>query len=360
MKHLNVYHRKDGRWEGRILKGKSTNGTRQYYYFLGKSREEVQQKMIEAYEDMNVNNGVDMTLKELFAEWFKAIHHKVKESTLANYRIKSEKHIIPFFGDKIADSLNQTEIYDFIDEKQRNNLSNRYITDMIILMKSVYKYGVRIYQMRNPMDGIELPKKKAPEIRILDCEEQKKLQRYLFKNQNHSTLGIAISMATGIRIGELCALQWKDIDIKKRIMTVRKTMQRIQCFDEMHKTKLVITEPKSDSSKRLIPIPEFIIEFLKKFAGKDDEFVVSGKTKAIEPRTVQYRFAKILKNVDLPSIHFHALRHIFASTCIKLGFDIKALSEILGHSSIEITLNRYVHSDFEQKVKYMNRLKIAI
>ena len=162
---------------------------------------------------------------------------------------------------------------------------------------------------------------------------------------------------SGIRIGELCALQWKDIDLEKRILTVRKTIQRIQCRDNFKKTKLIITEPKSESSKRHIPIPEFMIEFLKKFQDKTEQYILSDNYKPIEPRTMQYRFAKILKNVNLPSVHFHALRHMFASNCIKLGFDVKALSEILGHSSVEITLNRYVHSSFEQKIEYMNRLK---
>ncbi len=101
-----------------------------------------------------------------------------------------------------------------------------------------------------------------------------------------------------------------------------------------------------------------MIAFLEKFKGKDSEYIVSGKEKSIEPRAVQYRFQKILKNVKLPSVHFHALRHIFASTCVKLGFDVKALSELLGHSTVELTLNRYVHSSFEQKIKYMERLSV--
>lgn len=165
-------------------------------------------------------------------------------------------------------------------------------------------------------------------------------------------------MTTGIRIGELCALQWKDIDLEKRILTVSKTMQRVQIQDGDKKTKLIVTEPKSESSRRKIPIPQGMALFLEKFKGKDSEYIVSGKEKPIEPRAMQYRFQKILKNVNLPSVHFHALRHIFASTCIKLGFDVKALSELLGHSTVELTLNRYVHSSFEQKIKYMERLAV--
>ena len=136
-------------------------------------------------------------------------------------------------------------------------------------------------------------------------------------------------------------------------------MQRIQCPTANSKTKLIITDPKSESSRRQIPIPDCMMDFLLKFKGKEDEYILTGTDKPIEPRAMQYRFRTILKNVKLPSVHFHALRHIFASNCIKLGFDVKALSELLGHSSVEITLNRYVHSSFEQKKEYMKRVQMA-
>ena len=154
-------------------------------------------------------------------------------------------------------------------------------------------------------------------------------------------------------------MQWKDVDLEKRILTVRKTMQRIQFPTEISKTKLIITDPKSESSRRRIPIPDCMVGFLHKFKEESGNYVLTGSKKPIEPRTMQYRFASILKNAKLPSVHFHALRHIFASSCIRLGFDVKALSELLGHSSVEITLNRYVHSSFEQKKEYMKRIKLA-
>ena len=121
-------------------------------------------------------------------------------------------------------------------------------------------------------------------------------------------------------------MQWKDIDLEKRILTVKKTIQRIQCVNGFAKTKLILTEPKTESSKRTIPIPEYMAEIL------------SGKEKPMEPRTLQYRFARILKNGKLPSVHFHALRHMFSTNCIQLEFDVKTLSELLGHASIETTI----------------------
>ena len=353
MERFNIYHRCDGRYEGRISRGKRKNGKRRFQYFFGRSREEVQNKMTTARRQ-GLSDNCSKTVGQIFSEWLQSVQHRVKESTAANYRMKGEKHVLPAFSDTKANAVTASDIYDFIESKQNFGLSNRYISDILIMMKSVFKYASKTYHFLNPLDGITLPKQQKPEIELLDEKQQGQLQQYIAENPNHSTLGIALSMSTGIRIGELCALQWEDIDLEKRILTVRKTMQRIQTPDCETKTKLMIAEPKSETSKRKIPIPDCVFSILEKFKGKSNEYLISGKEAPVEPRTLQYRFAKILKNVKLPSIHFHALRHMFASKCVKLGFDIKTLSEILGHSKVEITLNKYVHTSFEQKQKYMS------
>lgn len=360
MERYNIYHRRDGRYEGRISRGKCKNGKRSFQYFFGRTKDEVRDKMLKVRHSERIHSECSRTVSELYEEFYQSIRHRVKDSTAANYEMKAVKHIIPAFGKKRIDAVSDIDIYEFMETKQHEGLSSRYISDIIILMKTIFKYAVKVYRIFNPMDDIVLPKKKSPEITLLDTEEQSRLEQYISENLNSAALGVALSMSTGIRIGELCALQWKDVDLEKRILTVRKTVQRIQCRNGFRKTKLVVTEPKSESSRRNIPIPEFMIAILKKFQDKAELYVLSGKDKPVEPRTMQYRFAKILKNVKLPSVHFHALRHMFASNCINLGFDVKALSEILGHSSVEITLNRYVHSSFEQKIEYMSRVKLSI
>lgn len=353
---MNIYHRKDGRWEGRIPKEQKKGEKKSFHYFLGRTRELVLTRM-ERFRYGNFSQTCDILLKDIYADWIQGMRCRIKASTYANYQLKWNKHICPKFGNFAVSAIRTKEIYAFITEKQQEGLSNRYISDMIVLMKSIFKYAVKQYHIENPLDGIIMPKKKAPEIALFDETEQKKLQNYLSEHSDLSNFGISLAMTTGIRIGELCALQWKDIDLEKRILTVRKTLQRIQIFDQIHRTKLVITEPKSETSKRCIPIPECIMPLLRRFQGKEEEFLCSGKTKPVEPRTMQYRFAKILKNVNLPSVHFHALRHMFASNCVKLGFDIKALSEILGHSNVKITLERYVHPDFSIKQAYMQKIQ---
>ncbi len=355
---MNLYLRKDGRYESRIPNGKKSNGKRSFIYVLARTKEKCIKRVQEIRRKMASNKSCKLTVNELYEEWFRSIQHRVKESTAANYSMKANKHILPFFGKNPVSSVTADNIYSFISEKQKEGLSSRYIADIIILIKTIFKYAVKIYQIFNPLDGIMLPKKKSSEVQLLDETEQNKLQQYISSHQNRSTLGTALSMTTGVRIGELCSLQWKDIDLEKRILTVRKTMQRIQCPTATSKTKLIITEPKNDSSRRQIPIPDCMMGFLLKFKGKADDYVLTGTDNPIEPRAMQYRFRTILKNAKLPSVHFHALRHIFATNCIKLGFDVKTLSEILGHSSVEITLNRYVHSSFEQKREYMKRVNL--
>ena len=357
MKGYNIYLRKDGRWEGRIPKP-SVNGKRKYKSFFGPSKEAVRRMIDDFYREQT--KDISLRFTQIYQEWFNGVKYHIKESTAANYMMKADKHLIPVFGEFEISDITETDIHSFIDSRKRSGLSDRYISDIISLMRSVCKYATRKYQVNNPLSDIRLFKRRQAEIQILDRKEHQKLAEYVMKNHNRTNLGIAIAMAAGPRIGEICAFRGRDIDFEKRTLTVKNTIQRIQIKDGESKTKIIISEPKSDSSKRVIPIPEELIPYLEEFKVKDDEFVLSGTSKPIEPRTLQNRFARILNNVNLPSVHFHSLRHYFASDCVRLGFDIKTLSELLGHSNVEITLNRYVHSSFDQKREYMNRIKFSV
>ncbi len=360
MTQFNIYHRKDGRWEGRIYLPSEDKTNRPYKSFYGKSREEVMHLMLEYEADKSFTEEIAITFSKLYSEWIGYNIRRIKESTAANYQMKADKHILPVFGSLYLHEITSEMIYDFIANKQKSNLSNRYISDILVLMKSVIRYGEVHYHIKNPMNNIVMPKKYKNEILRLSVSEEAVLKKVIAENHSRVTLAVVLALMTGLRIGEICALQWKDIDIKKRIITVSKTIQRIRCINGNRKTKVIITEPKSRSSFRKVPIPESIIQILREFQTEAEDFVLSGNRKPIEPRTMQYRFSRILKNVNLPSVHFHSLRHSFASKCISLGFDMKSLSEILGHSSVEITMNLYVHSSLDQKAEYMNRLKMEI
>lgn len=178
----------------------------------------------------------------------------------------------------------------------------------------------------------------------------------LVNNLDQTALGILISMFTGIRIGELCALTWKDISLENNTIRIQRTMQRIQTPDDAAKTKVFILEPKSSSSVREIPIAKVLREYLEQ-QQKKEGYVLSGKVyKYVEPRTVQNRFKGIMKNCNIDNASFHTLRHTFATRCIEIGFDIKSVSEILGHANVNITLNRYVHPSMDSKQKNMDML----
>ncbi len=356
----NVYMRKDGRYEARISLGKDENGKRRYRSYYGNTAEEAEYKMLAA-RDMSVGDNclTEMTVRDLTLEYISTIKPRLKESSEANYRLKAEKHLIPAFGEMKCCELKARDVYGLIENKMKAGLSARYIADIIVLLKSVYRYGSRAYGINNCLEGLVMPKLNKPEIKVLSSNEQARLMAYLETGFDLNALGIALALHTGIRIGELCALQWKDIDLANRTITVRKTVQRIKNYGGKTATKLVITEPKSASSMRVIPIPDCLITMLERFKDNADKYVLSGRYSPVEPRTVQYRFASVLKKANLPSVHYHSLRHAFATNCVALGFDVKTLSEILGHSSVEITLNRYVHSSLDRKRACMDMVKWA-
>lgn len=354
-----TYLRRDGRWESRLSLG-VVNRKRQSKSFYGRTREEAEGKLISAVLGNASATETEMAVKELCAEWLSVSSHRVKLSTLANYRMKIEKHIIPQFGEMMCYEVTSKMAYRFMQNKLDEELSPRYVADIMVLLKTVFKYAQREYNIANPFYNIVMPKCSKSEVRLLTDNEQKELRGYLNEHNNSITLGITLALAMGLRVGEVCGLMWSDIDFKKRILTVNRTVQRVSIHDGYCKTKVIVSPPKSQTSAREIPIPAGVFSILKKMQGDDEHYIVSGSTKPAEPRTMQYHFAKILKNVDLPSVKFHSLRHCMASAAIEAGFDVKTLAEILGHARIELTMNLYVHSNMDRKRRCMDKLKWGI
>lgn len=348
----NIYKRKDGRWEGRYK-----DSTSKYHSVYAKSYLEVREKLKEyKTRPVSVSSG-KMTVKMLFDEWLSAVKLKVKESTYANYRMKADKHILPEFSDLRYDCLTVGMVHDLISEKLNSGLSAKYVCDIIIVFKCMSKYAARVHGFRNILADVVLPKVQKKELNLLSANQQSGLCRYLLKNMNPTSLCVFLSLYTGLRVGEICGLMWGDIDFQKSTITVRRTVQRVYCNE--HGTKLRVGTPKSNNSQRIIPVPDFVMDILRKFRKNNNFYVLSGSVKLNEPRTIQRRFKAILKKADLPSINFHGLRHMFATNCISVGFDVKTLSEILGHASTETTLNRYVHSSMDRKKVCMSLLRPA-
>lgn len=351
---LNIYKRKDGRWEGRYKNGYTSDGKIKYSSIYGKSytavREQLEKKRAEI-----LNNSVcrcKCTVGEIVENWLADISNKIKESTLANYTMKLKKHILPCYAGVKYERLTADDLNTFICKKISERLSEKYVSDIVVLLKSVAKFAKKRYGYVNKIEYVTLPKiNNYSERKLLSDTEQEHFKRTLLKEPTNSNIGMLLAAATGIRIGELCALKWENIDLDKSIITVKHTVQRI--MKKNGGTMLTVTPPKSRSSVREIPLPSFIIPYLRNIKIDDDCFMLSGNTKIVEPRTMQYRFKSVLKQASLPDVNFHALRHMFATNCAAVGFDIKTLSEILGHSSVQVTLNRYVHSSIERKKNCM-------
>ncbi len=350
----NIYKRKDGRWEGRYKNGFKPDGKTKYSSVYGKSYAEVRSVLVQKRVQLQTEAPVcRLKFGEVIQIWLKSLKNTVKESTYANYLMKIEKHILSKLGGISYDKLTAETLNDFVAERLESGLSAKYVSDISVLIKSVTKFAHRQYGYADKAEFMSLPKKdkSAPKL-LLSNSEQNILTSNLMKNISPSNAGILLSAATGMRIGELCALKWSDFDFEKSIVTVSRTMQRIKNRDGQG-TKIIVTSPKSRTSLREIPIPEFLKDVLIKVKTNNDSFILSGNSRFVEPRTMQYRFKSVLKRLDLPQVSFHALRHMFATKCVSLGIDVKTLSEILGHSSVKITLDRYVHPSMARKQSCM-------
>ena len=303
----------------------------------------------------------NMTIKYLGEQWLADKRMTVKPSTYNNYKRLLIDHIFADIGDKKYTALDKQYINDYIlslmdsgRKDGKGGLSVSMTRDIIKALRAIAKFAQLEYGLKNICDGITMPRIKKPEAKTLSDGERRKLEKYLLSNQNLTNICIMLCLYTGLRIGELCGLQWKDIDFRRGCLTVCKTVQRISLGNG--KTVISIDTPKTDSSARVVYIPLFIIEMLKKFRQKPDIFVLSNRIKPTEPRTLQHKFKRILNNCKIGDISFHALRHTYATMCVEKQFDIKTLSELLGHSDVKITLNTYVHSSEKLKRKYVKRL----
>lgn len=288
--------------------------------------------------------------KDYIYLWLKEKKISIKESTYFNYLYIVEKYIIPQLGKYNVKKLNydviQEYIYYLYNEKK---LSTKTIKDIVMVIKlSLRKYN------KNFNFKFNYPKLNNKNMNILTKEEQNILVKYINDNPSYKNIGILLSLFLGMRIGEICALKWSDINIKEEIISINNTIQRV--YDKLeNKSKIIISSPKTINSKRQIPISKGILKLIKDKKDTDLYFLTSSNT-FIEPRSYRNYFDKILKNLNINHYKFHTLRHTFASNLIEFGFDYKLVSELLGHSNINTTLNNYVHPKASLKKECINKL----
>ena len=305
------------------------------------------------------------TFREIADMWLRNRAIRVKRSTYNKYTNILQAYILPYIGDVRIQALSVPYIAQLCDtlltsgSRQGTGLSEKTVADTISVIRSVVQYAVNMGCSAS-LDLRSLRvRRQVHELRILSQKDQQALYIYLCKNSSYyNNVGILICLLTGLRIGEVCALRWEDISFSDHTMYVHQTAQRIQ--DDTipgRKTTVVITSPKSVSGKRIIPMPQNLEAVLLNMDSARSGFVVSKDGMHLtEPRVLQYHFKKVLKELNIEEVNFHILRHTFATRCIELGFDVKSLSEILGHASVSITMNKYVHPSMALKHENMQRL----
>ena len=352
---ITITKRKDGRYVGKFIADYTDNGKTQYQYVYGKTYEEAESKVLIGREiATRYLSGRYITVGKVYREWLNAVVNRVKESTLANYQNKFEKHILPEFGDVPCADLTAGRINTFINKKLADGLSASYVRDIFTVFKTMLKYAQEEYGFRLSLKNVVLPKAERKQVEKISDTEQKKLVSYLNANMSLTAFGILLSLFMGLRIGELCGLKWEDVDFKHKTLYIRRTVQRISSANGNRKTKIVISAPKSATSFREIAIPDMLMKYFEMFRDEADHFILSGTDKPVEPRTMQYRYKKILHTADVEDHNYHKLRQTFATNSAEKGFNVKALSAVLGHSSVTLTLNRYIHHDHTYERRLMN------
>lgn len=356
-----IYKRKDGRWEARYVKEILMDGTKKYGSVYAKSYKEVKEKQQQKIFKPTVvvtQATYNTTLSVAADIWLQSVKNQIKKSSWQKYQSLIENHVKGVIGDMPLKFITAKTVEQFTDAQLNygkfdgSALSRKTVNDILIVLGMIFDYAYESFEIVMPK--IKLLRENKNETRVLDKNEQSKLLNTLYCDMDIYKFGILLSLYTGLRIGELCALYWSDI--KDDFIIVSKTMQRLK--DDGGGTKIFINPPKSNCSKRIIPLPEFLKPVINHFR-QPDGFVLCSNTKSyVEPRLMQIKFEKIITKTGIEKANFHSLRHTFATRCIESGFDIKSLSEILGHSDVKTTLNRYVHSSFEFKQKNMQKLSL--
>lgn len=367
----NIYKRKDGRWEGRYIKERAVDGKAKYAYVYGRSYADTKQKLLDrrVAQVQTTDYCPSRTpYGDILCRWIAMSRIHIKESTYSRYVHLANAHILPYLGELPTDELTTHAIEKHISfllnagrVDKKGGLAPKTVSDILTLIKGSIDYAnCSGYSVSCCLDRLTV-KKPQLDMRVLSVDEQHSLCEILMRDMNLIKFGVLLCMYTGIRIGEVCALKWECIDFSEGVLSIRETLQRIQATDvgACKKTKIVITEPKSKKSIRDIPLPDFVLKYAASLKNNPKAYILTGCCdRYIEPRLLQYTFKKYTKECGLLDVNYHALRHTFATRCVELGFDVKTLSELLGHASVNITLNRYVHSSMDTKKNNMQRLTL--
>ncbi len=361
----NIFKRKDGRWEARYVKGRELSGKIKYGFCYGRTYREAKDKVTRIkLELLSEKMPSAVTSKHRFSfycdEWLRVKRDGVRDSTYIKYETILRKHIKPKLGTCFPAGINDAAVEVFTHEiLTEDKLSAKTVQDILSVLRSVVKYASKHSTVPFVQIDISYPKDTRKETRVLSRDEQKRFVSYLLDDTDSCKFGVLLMLLTGIRIGELSALKWKDINIAEKTIHISATLQRLHNADNdgEKRTKILIGTPKSSTSVRTIPMTDYTVNLCKRMERSDEAYILTGTADYMDPRTLQYRIGKYTKACDLEGVHAHTLRHTFATRAVEVGFEIKSLSEVLGHANTTITLERYVHSSMELKRANMNKLE---
>ena len=300
--------------------------------------------------------------QEIIRLWREDKKQYVKTSTISAYTLLIENHILPAFGK--ADRINEADVQEFVFEKLNSGLSQKSIKDILIVLKMILKFGVKNGYFEYTQIDIKFPtQRERQEIEVLSRSNHRKVISHIQENFTFRNLGIYICLCAGMRIGEICALKWEDIDTENGIISVKKTIQRVYMIEgEERYTELILDSPKTKNSIRDIPMTRDLLKLLKplKRIVNNNYFVLTNEAKPTEPRTYRNYYKQFMQEIGVPILKFHGLRHSFATRCIESKCDYKTVSVILGDSNISTTLNLYVHPNMEQKKRCIDQMVKAL
>lgn len=297
----------------------------------------------------NYHKYIKISMSDLMGKWLGNVGNNLKLSTLEKYKCIVRNHIVPILGNIQIKDISSENIQMFINGLLDNGLARSTINDIIVVLNMGLTFAEKEYDILCPK--AEFLKIQKKEMRILSAGEQIRFVKHLIDKNDIFGFGMLLALFTGMRIGELCALKWEDVS--EQTIKINKTMQRIN-------KKILILPPKTESSVRTIPIPCYISETVEKNRKESGYVLQRENAEFTEPRLLQLKFKKYTEECEINNVHFHVLRHTFSTKCVESGLDIKTLSEILGHSDVKITLNKYVHSTMEQKIRNMEKIRYEI
>lgn len=307
-----------------------------------------------------------MTTQTLLTEWLETYEKEhIKSRTYSRYQGIITAHINPTLGEQHIETLSRRDIQEFLsNQKAEGNirtgggkLSATSANLMLTVLNLAFEYACDMDMVeQNPCARIRRSREDAKKVEAFTKDEQRKIENAIIKSEDPRLFGIFLCLYTGIRIGELLALEWSDVDIQRGFINVNKTVYRDK--DESGEWQLIVDKPKTTSSDRVIPLPSYIAEMMKarKEISRSDYVIENKKGERMSIRSYQYMFERLTEKAGVRKLNFHALRHTFATRAIECGMDIKTLSEIMGHKNASITLNRYAHSMMDTKIEMMNRL----